>query len=79
MKIDLTKEKQAVYVGSDNSVTVICPHCRIRYKVNAGKVTTRGRSSKLRCKCKRSFSVFLNIESTLAEFLTAKVSTARSK
>jgi predicted Zn finger-like uncharacterized protein len=58
MKTDLTNEKQAVYVGSDNSFTVICPHCRIRYKVNAGKVPTSGHSSKLRCKCKRSFSVF---------------------
>ncbi len=58
MKTDLTNEKQAVYVGSDNSATVTCPYCRIRYKVNAGKVTTRGRSSKLRCKCERSFSVF---------------------
>jgi len=61
MKTDLTKETgspQAVYVDSHNSATVICPHCRIRYKVNAGKVTTRGRSSKLRCKCKHAFSVF---------------------
>jgi len=58
MKTDPTKEKQAVYVGSDNSATVTCPHCKTRYKVNAGKVTTRGRSSKLKCKCERSFSVF---------------------
>jgi hypothetical protein len=30
----------------------------MRYKVNAGKVTTRGCNSKVRCKCKHSFSVF---------------------
>jgi predicted Zn finger-like uncharacterized protein len=61
MKKDLTKEEntsQSVYVGPDNSATVTCPHCGIRYKVNAGKVTTRGRSSKLRCKCDGSFSIF---------------------
>lgn len=61
MKMDLTNEKdstQAVFVGSDNSATVTCPHCGMRYRVNTAKVTTRGRSSKLRCKCKGSFSVF---------------------
>jgi hypothetical protein len=61
MTTDLNKEEddaQAVYVGPDNSATVSCPHCGIRYKVNAGKVTTRGRSAKLRCKCEGSFSVF---------------------
>jgi predicted Zn finger-like uncharacterized protein len=61
MKTDLPREKdscQAVYVGSDNSATVTCPYCGTRYRVNTRKVTTRGRSSKLRCKCERSFSVF---------------------
>ena len=42
----------------DKSATVICPHCEIRYTVNAEKVTTRGQRYKLRCKCGESFSVF---------------------
>lgn len=61
METDLTDEEnsaQTVYVGPNNSATVTCPHCGIRYKVNAGKVKTRGLNSKLRCKCKGSFSVF---------------------
>lgn len=61
MKTNQTKKdssSQTVHVRQDNSATVICPHCEIRYTVNAGKVTTRGRRSKLRCKCGQSFSVF---------------------
>ncbi|MBW1742634.1 MAG: hypothetical protein JRJ47_04290 [Deltaproteobacteria bacterium] len=60
MKTDLTKEEsssQAVFVGSDNSATVMCPQCRIRYKVNVGKVATRGRSTKVKCKCEHAFSI----------------------
>ncbi len=49
---------QAVNVRQDNSAIVICPHCEIRYTVNAGKVKTRGRTSKIKCKCGQSFSVF---------------------
>ena len=61
MKTNLTKKHsscQAVHVNLHNSATVICPHCEIRYTVNAGKVTTRGRRYKLRCKCGQSLSVF---------------------
>ena len=53
-----TSDSQVVYVRQDNSATVTCPHCGVRYKVNAGKVKTRGRGSKLRCKCGDSFSIF---------------------
>ncbi len=53
-----TSDSQIVYVRRDNSAIVICPQCGIHYTVNAGKVTTRGRRSKLRCKCGQSFSVF---------------------
>jgi acetone carboxylase gamma subunit len=53
-----TTDSQIVYVKQDNAATVICPKCGIRYTVDAGKVTTRGRKSKLRCKCGESFSVF---------------------
>ena len=46
-----------VHVRRDNSAVVICPQCRIRCNVDAGKVTTRGRRFKLRCKCGHKFSV----------------------
>jgi predicted Zn finger-like uncharacterized protein len=52
------ENSQSVFVGPDRSATVTCPHCGVRYKVNADKVTARGRSAKLRCKCKGRFSVF---------------------
>ena len=61
MKTNQTEKNgsdQAVNVKQDNSAIVTCPHCEIRYTVNAGKVKTRGRTSKLRCKCGHSFSVF---------------------
>jgi predicted Zn finger-like uncharacterized protein len=61
MKTELNDKKdsaQTVYVDPNNAATVTCPHCGIRYKVNAGKVTARGRNAKLRCKCRGSFSVF---------------------
>ncbi|MBW2565647.1 MAG: PilZ domain-containing protein [Deltaproteobacteria bacterium] len=53
-----TSDSQVVYVRQDNSATVTCPHCGVRYKVNAGKVTTCGRRCKLRCKCGHRCSVF---------------------
>jgi len=49
---------QEVQVGADNTATVTCPHCGLRYKVNAWKVETRGVRSKLRCKCGNGYSVF---------------------
>ena len=61
MKTNQTEKNgscQAVNVRQDNSAIVICPHCEVRYTVNAGKVKTRGRTSKLKCKCGHSFSVF---------------------
>ena len=61
MKTDRTKKNsscESVHVRQDSSATVTCPHCGVRYKVNAAKVKTRGRRSKLRCKCRDSFSVF---------------------
>jgi hypothetical protein len=61
MNKDLTKEEnssQSVYVGPDNSATVTCPHCKIRYKVDVGKVTAPRRTAKLKCKCEHAFSVF---------------------
>jgi c-di-GMP-binding flagellar brake protein YcgR len=53
-----TSDSQVVYVRPDNSATVTCPHCGVHYKVNAGKVKTRGHRSQLRCKCGDSYSVF---------------------
>jgi predicted Zn finger-like uncharacterized protein len=61
MKTNQTKKHsncQAVHVRQDNSATVVCPHCEIRYAVNARKVRIRGRTSKLRCKCGHSFALF---------------------
>ena len=61
MKTNQTEKNgscQAVNVRQDNSAMVICPDCEVRYTVNAGKVTTRGRKSKLKCKCGHTFSVF---------------------
>ena len=49
---------QEVHVRTDNSAIVMCPQCQTRSKVDAGKVITRGRSCKLRCKCGHRFSVF---------------------
>ena len=61
MNDDPTKEdtgRQEVFVGSDNTATVTCPHCRARYKLNAGKMEPRGRTFKLKCKCGDGYSVF---------------------
>ena len=61
MKTVQTKKRsscQESNVRGDNSATVICPQCGVRRKLNAGKVTTRGRSYKLRCQCGHAFSVF---------------------
>ena len=67
IKTNHTKEDssyQEVRVRKDNSAIVICPQCGLRYTVNAGKVTTRGRSCKLRCKCGHGFSVFFEFRET---------------
>jgi len=61
MNEDLTKKDtgyQTVQVGPDNTVTVTCPHCGLRYKVNALKVEPRGRSYRLKCKCGNGYSAF---------------------
>ena len=61
MNEDSTKKDtgfQKVQVGPDNTATVTCPHCRLRYKVNALKVQPRGVSYKLRCKCGKAYSAF---------------------
>lgn len=61
MKTNQTEKNgscQAVNVRQDNSAIVTCPHCEIRYTVNAGKVKARGHTSKIKCKCGDSFSVF---------------------
>jgi predicted Zn finger-like uncharacterized protein len=49
---------QEVQVGADNTATVTCPHCGLRYRVNALKVEPRGVSYKLRCKCGKGYSAF---------------------
>jgi predicted Zn finger-like uncharacterized protein len=49
---------QKVYVGPDHSATVTCPHCGIRYRINALKVQPRGVGYKLRCKCGKVYSAF---------------------
>lgn len=47
-----------VRVAPDNTAIVTCPHCGLRYKVNALKVQPRGVPYKLRCKCGKGYSAF---------------------
>lgn len=67
MKEDKTRKDrggQQVAVEPDNSAIVTCPNCRVRYTVNAAAVTTRGRTSRLRCKCGHAFSIFFEFRET---------------
>jgi hypothetical protein len=49
---------QKAQVGPDNTATVTCPYCRLRYKVNALKVQPGGISYKLKCRCGKGYSAF---------------------
>jgi hypothetical protein len=61
MNGDPTKKNtgiQAVQVGPDHTATVTCPHCGLRYKVNALKVQPCKVGYKLRCRCGKGYSAF---------------------
>ena len=50
-------ETQKIYVGTNNNATLLCPHCGTSKTANVEKLKNRGDPLRIRCTCRKAFSV----------------------
>ena len=49
-----------VFVLQDNKATIVCPHCNSAKQVSLDGYRNKGKTLKVRCKCKETFTVELD-------------------